>query len=825
MTQRSYYDALDPGEEDEQPLSAHSERLLTAYLGSARDGHRTIVASGQLDGVPCVDMLIDTGASCSFVRRSWATARGLRIVPLPQPITVTLADGRTVGTAHRVLVQRMDVHGSAAADELLVMDELSNDVIVGLCWQRDAGLTITPGRPYDKLNGRPVPHRRPKKKAAPQGMPHKTGRTRDATHGMNGTPPHTRLALTTALVHAPVVVRLRPGRAQTQGGSQRLASIDTEKAAANNEALRRVLEKHRHVFTEVLPVKSEQQIADSVKFSIVLLGDEVRPVRQRERRMSPAEIAAATEWVKDEVAAGRMEPSTSAWAAQLVIVAKRNDKGEVSGWRICGDYRNLNDATKADAEPLPLMQAVFDQLAGMRYFSKLDLLKGFNQIPVEQPSRELMAVSTPVGLYQPTVMPFGVKNAPGSFQREMRRVLRDRLGKGVAVYIDDVIVYARTEAEHVELVDWVLSQLSKAGYYAHPGKCEFLRSEVNFLGHIVSRKGVSMQQHKVEAVSAWPRPKNVKDVRSFLGLANFYRRFVQGYAEIARPLTDLTKKAEDGEPPFHWGLREYRAFNELKRRMASSPVLAHPDPQRPWVINADASKHALGAVLQQPQDDGTLRPVAFWSYKLKAAERNYSATELELMALVLSTKEWRAYLHGSPHHIQLLSDHKPLMYLNGKEQLGQRLTNWNEKLCDYSFQIAYVPGKDNVVADALSRRADHAESKNDEEDEPPRRKVTLLAARVTPQQTQRWGRWAMSDSWVDGPVVAALATMRTRKAAGQPARQEDSDEHRAATIEYTLQVDSLLGGLREAGKRDAEYQALLQGDSKVDGYERRDGLV
>ena len=232
----------------------------------------------------------------------------------------------------------------------------------------------------------------------------------------------------------------------------------------------------------------------------MLIGEAVRPVKQRERRVSPAEIEAATQWVKEEVAAGRMEPSSSEWAAQLVIVPKRNENGEVTGWRICGDYRNLNAVTKADAEPLPLMQTVFDQLAGMQYFSKLDLLKGFNQIPVEQNSRELMAVSTPVGLYQPTVMPFGVKNAPGSFQREMRRVLSGRLHRGVYVFIDDIIVYSKTETEHIELIDWVLRQLGKNGYFAHPGKCQFLRDEVNFLGHVVNRAGVSMQQHKVQAV-------------------------------------------------------------------------------------------------------------------------------------------------------------------------------------------------------------------------------------------------------------------------------------------------------------------------------------
>ena len=773
-----------------------------------------------MDGVPCDDMLIDTGASCSFIRRSWAMAAGLPIVPQQRSMTVTFADERTAASEHRVLVRRMDVYGSAAADELLVMDELSNDVIVGLEWQRDSGLVTTPSRPYDLLNGQPVLPRQPKKKAAAQ--PRKL-----AARVPSGAPRQNTVTVRAAAAPAQAADAVRPQSTGTRAAAAagRPAGLNPAASAQGSEALQRVLAKHQLVFTEKLPIKTAAQIAASMQFRVELRGGDVRPVKQRERRHSPAEIAAATEWVRDEVAAGRMESSSGEWAAQLVIVAKKNDKGEVSGWRVCGDYRDLNAATKADAEPLPLMQAVFDQLSSMQYFSKLDLLKGFNQIPVEPASRELMAVSTPAGLYQPTVMPFGVKNAPGAFQREMRRVLGPRLNKGVAVYIDDVIVYSHTEAEQLELIDWVLARLAAAGYYAHPGKCEFVRREVSFLGHIVSHHGVSMQQHKVAAVRAWKVPVNVTEVRSFLGLANFYRRFVQGYAEIARPLTDLTRKAEDGEPSFTWGPEAQRAFDELKRRVASAPVLAHPDPQRPWVINADASKHALGAVLQQPQDDGTLRPVAYWSYKLKAAERNYSATELELMALVLSTKEWRVYLHGSPHDIQLLSDHKPLMYLNGKEQLNQRLTNWNEQLGDYTFVVSYVPGKDNVVADALSRRADHAELKDGEANDEPRRKVRLTAARLTAAQTGRWGMWSFGGHWMDPPPSVSLATTRARAKAGQPAVQASSDERRTAQYEYTLHVDSMLGDLRAAAARDAEYQALLQGRVEHDGYERRDGLV
>ena len=823
------------------------ERLVSASSSVSRTS--TIVAHGELDGVQCVDMLIDTGASCSFVRRSWAVNSGLSIAESKQPTTVTLADNSTTVCRDEVRVGCMSVNGSKAAGNLLVMDELSNDVIVGLSWQRAARLAITPGHPHDLLNGRPV-HRAEAapKQRQPVGVTHALPLKLSTEHGDL---PRVRIAA--ALVHPMRAERVTGSdeqREQCGPRQQRLSRMHAEHTpdgldAAVSRKLQQVLAGHHRVFTDVLPIKTAEQIAQSKQFSIVLIGDSVRPVKQRERRVSPAEVEAATQWVKEEVAAGRMEPSTSEWAAQLVIVPKRNDKGEVSGWRICGDYRNLNAVTKADAEPLPLMQMVFDQLKGMRYFSKLDLLKGFNQIPVEPKSREYMAVSTPVGLYQPTVMPFGVKNAPGSFQREMRRVLHEKLNKGVFVFIDDIIIYSRTEDEHIELIDWVLSRLEAEGYYTNPGKCEFMRSQVSFLGHMVRREGLSMQQHKVLAVKDWPVPKCVKDVRAFLGLAGFYRRFVHHFASIAQPLTDLTKIAD--RKWWDWGAEQQRAFDTLKRALTSAPVLAHPDPQRQWTVQTDASGYALGAVLSQKQDDGTMRPVAYWSHKLNSAARNYSASERELMAIVEATKHWRQYLHGSPHPILLKSDHQPLVHLNTKEQLGRRLNRWMEELCDLTFQIGYVPGKDNAAADAMSRRSD-LEPKGEAEAKPPVLQVKLLALpQVTASNPDcRWqlrqlaktersttssaqvSRWRVDGSWMSPPSQSLAAVTR---AAVKPSETKDaqsdvkSSEDAPSERESTLVVESLLGDARVAATHDPQYQLMLKGEEKHDGLLRRDGLV
>ena len=409
-------------------------------------------------------------------------------------------------------------------------------------------------------------------------------------------------------------------------------------------------------------------------------------------------------------------------------------------------------------------------------------------------------------------MPFGVKNAPGSFQREMRRVLSGRLHRGVYVFIDDIIVYSKAEAEHIELIDWVLRQLGKNGYFAHPGKCQFLRDEVNFLGHVVNRAGVSMQQHKVQAVHSWPVLQTVKDVRAFLGLAGFYRRFVRSFSGIAQPLTSLTQTVDGAE--WQWGRTEQAAFDGLKRALTTAPVLAHPDPQRQWIVQTDASNVAIGGVLSQKQDDDTVRPVAFWSHKLGRAARNYSATERELMAIVEAVKHWRVYLHGSPHPVLLRSDHKPLVYLNGKAELGMRLSRWMEQLCDLTFEIGYVKGKDNAAADALSRRSDY--ETDEKAAEPSLMKVRLMS--VTSSRSMR-SPWRVHGGWMDESIVVLAAAKKATKQS-QPATPAAGPP-----TETQLQVESLLDDMRAAAVKDEKYQLLLKGNDEHDKLQRRDGLV
>ena len=480
-----------------------------------------------------------------------------------------------------------------------------------------------------------------------------------------------------------------------------------------------ILSKYADVFTSELPKKKINGEAISHSFH---LKDGAKPIRDGERRRSPDEIRLIKEMVRAGEAAGLIEDSTSEWCSQLLLVLKKDKHGKVIGHRWCVDYRRANDLMAKDAHPLPLPEVMFAQLQGARIFSKIDLTKGFYQIGLDPACREVLAFSTPDGLKQWTVMPFGIANAPATFQREMQRILKDRLDTSVMVYIDDILIFSKNEEDHAEQIEWVLAQLKKNGYYANPDKCEFFQSEVNFLGHVIKAGGIAVQQHKIDSIVNWPVPQCVKDVRSFIGITTYYHRFVWKFAALAIPLTNLTRK----DTPWIWGEKEQKAFDQLKQALVSAPMLATPDNSKPYVVHTDASGYAVGATLSQRDEHGDLKPVAYMSKKMNSAQLNYAVHEWELLAVIEALKAWRCYLYGSSTPIDIYTDHHSLTYLSTQPNLSPRQSRWVEQLQDYSFKVHHLAGDKNVVADALSRRSDY-ESAHQQESEARRQRGVLIA--------------------------------------------------------------------------------------------------
>ena len=343
---------------------------------------------------------------------------------------------------------------------------------------------------------------------------------------------------------------------------------------------------------------------------------------------------------------------------------------------------------------LPRIDDLFDQLQGALVFSKIDLQSGYHQLKVKEDDIQKTAFRTRYGHYEFLVMPFGLTNAPAAFMDLMNRVFKDYLDQFVIVFIDDILIYSRSVEEHVEHLQIVLNILKKKQLYAKFKKCEFWLEKVAFLGHVVSKDGISVDPSKVEAVSKWPQPTTVSEIRSFLGLAGYYRRFVEGFSKIASSLTNLTRK----NVKFQWTDACERSFKELKQRLVSAPILAIPTSSGGLVVYSDASKCGLGCVLMQ---NG--RIIAYASRQLKDYEKNYPTHDLELAAIVFALKIWRHYLYGE--RCEIYTNHKSLKYFFTQKELNMRQRRWLELEKDYDCAINYHPGTSNVVADALSRKS------------------------------------------------------------------------------------------------------------------------
>ncbi|KAL0539789.1 hypothetical protein IC582_024007 [Cucumis melo] len=364
--------------------------------------------------------------------------------------------------------------------------------------------------------------------------------------------------------------------------------------------------------------------------------------------------------------------------------------------RLCIDYRELNKVTVKNRYPLPRIDDLFDQLQGATVFSKIDLRSGYHQLRIKDGDVPKTAFRSRYGHYEFIVMCFGLTNAPAVFMDLMNRVFREFLDTFVIVFIDDILIYSKTEAEHEEHLRIVLQTLRDNKLYAKFSKCEFWLKQVSFLGHVVSKAGVSVDPAKIEAVTGLTRPSTVSEVRSFLGLAGYYRRFVENFSRIATPLTQLTRKGA----PFVWSKACEDSFQNLKQKLVTAPVLTVPDGSGSFVIYSDASKKGLGCVLMQ---QGKL--VAYASRQLKSHEQNYPTHDLELAAVVFALKIWRHYLYGEK--IQIFTDHKSLKYFFTQKELNMRQRRWLELVKDYDCEILYHPGKANVAP--LHRDLERAE--------------------------------------------------------------------------------------------------------------------
>ena len=477
---------------------------------------------------------------------------------------------------------------------------------------------------------------------------------------------------------------------------------DANCSPEERQKLQQLLLKHADVFIQD---GDDLGYTETYKHRIPTTDD--IPVTQPFRRIPPTQYQEVREHIQKLLEDQIVVESHSPYASPIVVVRKKD--GSI---RLCVDYRKLNAKTVRDAFPLPRIEESLDAVGAAKWFSTLDLASGFNQVAMDDEDRHKTAFITPFGLYEYNRMPFGLTNAPATFNRLMQRCLNEMIFQILLVYLDDIIVFSETFDEHLERLDRVLTRLREHGLKLKPSKCCFLRARVTYVGHQLSANGVSPDPDKIAAVEEWKVPSSVKELRSFLGFAGYYRRFVKGFAKIAGPLHELVnsclhelKTNKRLAIPFanRWDTVCQAAFDELREKLTSTPVLGFPDFSKPFRLETDASQEGLGAVLSQEQD-GRYRVIAYASRRLRPTEYNmdnYSSMKLEFLALKWAvTEKFRSYLLGA--EFEVLTDNNPLSHLE-TAKLGAVEQRWASQLALFNFKIKYKPGKNNQSADALSR--------------------------------------------------------------------------------------------------------------------------
>ncbi|KAD1378137.1 hypothetical protein E3N88_42914 [Mikania micrantha] len=597
-------------------------------------------------------VLFDTGAEKSFISKDFSEILAITPTPLEVEYTVELADGKLIVTKHILKECTLELAGQKFKIDLMPVTLGSFDVVVGMDWLSENQAEIIC---HDKVVRIPLPG----------------GETLDIKGERSDTPLN-------------IISCMKVHKCLRKGYTAILALITDKTEEEKRIEDIPVVRDYPDVFPEDLPGFPPPR---QVQFRIDLT-PRAAPIARAPYRLAPSEMHELSNQLQELLDKGFIRPSFLPCGAPVLFVKKKDGT-----FRMCIDYRELNKVTIKNRYPLPRIDDLFDQLQGSSYYSKIDLRSGYHQLRIQEEDIPKTAFRTRYGHYEFLVMSFGLTNAPAVFMDLMNRVCKSYLDKFIIVFIDDILIYSKTQEEHKEHLQLALELLRKEKLYAKLSKCDFWIREVQFLGHVVNEQGIHVDKSKIEAIKNWEAPKTPTEVRQFLGLAGYYRRFSEGFSKIAQPLTALTHK----DKKYLWTEKQEAAFQLLKQKLCSTPILSLPDGMDDFIVYCDASIQGLGCVLMQRD-----KMIAYASRQLKVHEKNYTTHDLELGAVVFALKIWRHYLYGTK--CTIYTDHKSLQHIFEQKELNMRQRRWLELLNDYECAIKYHPGKANVVADALSQK-------------------------------------------------------------------------------------------------------------------------
>ncbi|KAF7573021.1 hypothetical protein PtrM4_079260 [Pyrenophora tritici-repentis] len=820
-----------------------------------------------------ISTLIDTGASACFVNQSWVNQHRLDTMPVAKPIRLSLANGGEVDK----LTQAVDLpvrHGSHTHNVLCYVTNIGKyDVILGMNWMdyHQPALhfgdqrSLTFAKAGCKLN---CLHEGLPETVYENGVCHshvqlvkgdyQTGDTTTKTNKDGKVTTEETMAdiylisaaAATALAakHPDQVIWLEP-----RHWAKLAKPPDEDREGIGVAAVSQTdFEKYMHKMEQ--PYMTRDQIGQlvpewvldelpdlfnphlahqlperrpGVDHPIDLLPD-TTPPKPHVYGLTRTETEAVKKYIDDMLQKGLIKASNSPFASPVLIVKKPG-----GGLRICVDYRALNNVTKKNRNAPPAIKETLARMAKVQIMSLVDVVAAFNTVRIKEGDEEKTAFLTRYGLYEYMVMPFGLCNAPGTFQNFINETLREYLDVICTAYLDDILIYSDNEKDHRSHVLKVLRKIQGAGLSLDPTKCKFETKRVKYLGLILTTDGIEMDPEKVSTVLDWQLPRSVKDMQSFLGFCNFYRRFIKGFSYIAKPLTELTKEGSQRHFPLQANGQAAKAFEQLKLAFKTAGVLSHFDPDLETWLETDASDFVTAAILSQ-MHKGVLRPVAFLSHKMTPAECNYEIYDKELLAIVRAFEEWRFELSGTDDPILVLSDHQALQTFMTTKRLNRRQARWAEFLAEFNFRVKYRPGKQGTKPDALTRRPGDLPA--NAEDERRQHQVQVI---LKPDQVDPECRVATFSFHFDGGsrhavylanALVSLAMMMYQDsetddfsdeylfALGDTAEVDDTSAAPLTEPDTSLDEANILQTVRQAYPDDDIVQVILK--AKADGQRR-----